>query len=164
MVVDVELDADYDHPIDSGSTSGQLLTVPEGAESLVLAASVGEAYAVRINSPGGTGQWTVLQHAEDESPDGPTTVEVIEDGTRPGPTADAVGPGAEGYRSDVRALPPILLGGSGVTVDVVNIAGTGRRVEANFLLADNDRTGPPAVAGRVRVPRVVDHDVLLAGR
>ncbi|MEM9133698.1 MAG: DUF4214 domain-containing protein [Actinomycetota bacterium] len=150
MVVDVRLDAGYEHPIEAGATSGQLLTVPDGAESLVLAAPVGEAYAVRVSTAGGAGEWVVLQHAEDESPDGPPTIEVIDDGTVAVPTDDATGPGAEGYRDEVRALPPILFDEAGSTVEVINVDGDGRGLQANFLLTDDDRDGPPSVAGRVQ--------------
>lgn len=150
MVLDVELDAGYDHPIEAGATSGQLLTVPDGAESLVLAAPVGEAYAVRVRTPDQAGEWAVLHHAEDESPDGPPVIEVVDDGTLQVPTDDVNGPDAEGYRGELRALPPILFNETDVTVEVVNVDGSGRGLQANFLLADDDRDGPPSVAGRVQ--------------
>lgn len=150
----VTLQAGYDDPVTNDPTTGQRLPIPRRTEALVVAAPAGESVAIRIGPENDLGEWIELGHDDDEGPDG------VEDHD-PGPSGDdhrriggrRSGPGGEEFRSELRALPPVLIEEGDTTVEIVHLAGAGHGLQANFLLASDDEAdGPPVVAGRLQAP------------
>ncbi len=161
-------DAPFD-PIGSDPTAtalGGKVDIPADAATVILAAPPGGRYAVRLMAGAGAGPWVELTHAPTETPDGAGDGDPLgwieAERTPPGP-----GPGAEGWASRPRALPPLLVGPGDETVEVLAVGTDGAEVEAFFLTRDLTGTGgegegvsegedvsedgpSPRVAGRVQ--------------
>ncbi len=64
----IELEAGYRNP-EGVEADGALVAIPEHSGALVIAAEVGDRFAVRLHDESASESWIMLEHELDEVPD-----------------------------------------------------------------------------------------------
>ncbi|MCP4227806.1 MAG: hypothetical protein GY773_31055, partial [Actinomycetia bacterium] len=132
----IELEAGHRNPNDL-EAEGASVAIPEHSGALVIAAEVGDRFAVRLDDESTRESWIILEHQLDEGPDR------TEDERR------ATGePWGEGHEQTRLALPPLLIDPTANEVEVVRLSGDGGDPVLFFLPIDPPTETRPEVAGR----------------
>jgi hypothetical protein len=110
VTFDVALEGDFSRPPSGPTLAGQVVDVPEGGKTVVLAAPPDHEYQIRFRSGQRWGPWVTVEAGGDDGPDGPAAT----DGSGPAPSAEGPPPG-------VVAIGPLLVDGGADRLEVVRL-------------------------------------------
>ena len=138
-VYELDLDGDVANPVDpSAAGRGRIIDVGSAGQSLLLSATLGSSYSIRIETDGRWGDPIVLTADEHEGPDEPV--------------ASATG---------VWALGPVRVEAAASRIEIVNIGGNESTVTATLLADRGPAEGPADVPGET--PDVAGRQLVAPG-